>query len=143
MHTRGARTDVLCGSVLLVLTWHGTARRPSSRRQGGRMADDECIVLSDSDEEQAAPAAKRARGGASAAATADVELVDAQPAQLQAVAGADGSSDDDDEVRVVGTKGEVRVGALLRRRDAARQVARAAASGPHLSQDGGLRAPKA
>jgi hypothetical protein len=107
------------------------------------MADDECIVLSDSDEEQAAPAAKRARGGASAAATADVELVDAQPAQLQAVAGADGSSDDDDEVRVVGTKGEVRVGALLRRRDAARQVARAAASGPHLSQDGGLRAPKA
>ena len=82
------------------------------------MADDECIVLSsDSDEEQqAAPAAKRARQGAAAAADGDIEFVDAQPAPLLADDGADDSSDDDD-VRVVGTKGEVRkssaLGALL------------------------------
>ena len=70
------------------------------------MADDECIVLDDSDEEQpAAPAAKRAR---SAAADADVELVDAAPAPLQADDSADGS-DEDEDVRVVGTKGEVRL----------------------------------
>ena len=73
------------------------------------MADDECNILSDSDDEpQAPPAAKRARGGHSAAAEADVELVDAQPAPLLADDGADGGSDDDDDVRVVGTKGEVR-----------------------------------
>ena len=75
------------------------------------MADDECIVLGDSsdDEQQAVPVAKRARGDASAAADGDVEFVDAQPAPLLADDGADdGGSDDDDEVRVVGTKGEVR-----------------------------------
>jgi len=81
------------------------------------MDDDECIVLGDSDSEPcAAPAAKRARG---AAADADVELVDAQPAPLLADERAEDDSDDDD-VRVVGTKGEVRRpqasknGALLR-----------------------------
>ena len=72
------------------------------------MADDECIVLSDSDDEQVAPAAKRARQGAAAAADGDIELVDAQPAPLLADDGADDGSDDDDDVRVVGTKGEVR-----------------------------------
>ena len=75
------------------------------------MADDECIVLSDSDDEQqAAPVAKRARQGA-AAEDGDIEFVDAQPAPLLADEGADDGSDDD-EVRVVGTKGEVRQAAV-------------------------------
>ena len=69
------------------------------------MADDDCIVLGDSDDELAAPAPKRARGAAGA--DGDVELVDAQPAPLLASADGD-SGDEDDDVRVVGTKGEVR-----------------------------------
>jgi hypothetical protein len=71
------------------------------------MADDDCIVLSDSDDGPPAPAAKRARGGAPAGADGDVELVDAQPAPLLADDSGGEASDDDDEVRVVGTKGEV------------------------------------
>ena len=72
------------------------------------MTDEECIVLSDSDDEQqAVPVAKRARQGAAAAEDEDIEFVDAQPAPLLADDGADDGSDED-EVRVVGTKGEVR-----------------------------------
>lgn len=91
------------------------------------MADDDCIVLSDSDDGPPAPAAKRARGGAPAGADGDVELVDAQPAPLLADDRGE-SSDDDDEVRVVGTTGEARHGALLRLRTqrSARASSRAA-----------------